>query len=47
MQQNLAPSQSARSFKIDPELQKRVQPTLTQLVLYLCKKKPDDPVSKV
>ena len=41
----LTPAMSSASFKIDPALQRKVQPTLTQLVLYLCKHKPDDPVS--
>ena len=39
------PSPSQTSFKIDEGLQKRVQPTLTKLVLYLCQHKPEDPVS--
>ena len=39
------PSQTQTSFKIDEGLQKRVQPTLTKLVLYLCQHKPEDPVS--
>ena len=39
------PSASQTTFKIDEGLQKRVQPTLTKLVLYLCQHKPEDPVS--